>query len=195
MYEYIQGKVAELTPTSVVIENEGIGYFINISLNAYSTFSKKKDAVVFIHQVVREDALLLFGFYNKDEREMFRYLISVSGIGANTARMMLSSLSPSEIKDAILSGNTTVLNGIKGIGAKTAQRIIVDLKDKVGKSNISDDFLTSQNNTNREGALSGLVNLGFAKKTVEKNLDKILKENPNTGVEELIRQSLKIFSK
>jgi len=195
MYEYIKGKISELTPASLIIENQGIGYFINISLNTYSAFSNKNEITVFIHQVVREDAQLLFGFYNKQEREIFRYLISVSGIGANTARMMLSSLSPSEIKEAILTGNTTVLNSIKGIGAKTAQRIIVDLKDKVGKSNISDDFLSIQNNTNKEEALSALVMLGFAKKTVEKSLDKIQKDNPKAEVEELVKQALKTFSK
>lgn len=193
MYEYIQGKIAELTPTSVVIDNQGIGYYIDISLNTYSALSAKEQAVVFIHYVVREDAQLLFGFYNKSEREIFRHLISVSGIGANTARMMLSSLSPAEVKEAILTGNVKLLNSVKGIGAKTAQRVIVDLKDKVGKSEISDEFLLSQSNTNREEALSALVMLGFAKNTVEKVLDKLLKANPKAEVEELVKQALKSF--
>ncbi len=193
MYEYIQGKVSELTPASVIIDNNGIGYFIHISLNTYSSLSAKEHAVVFIHQVVREDANLLFGFFGKSEREMFRHLISVSGIGANTARMMLSSLSPAEIKDAILSGNIKLLNSIKGIGAKTAQRIVVDLSDKVGKSEISGEFLLSESNTNREEALSALVMLGFAKNTVEKVLDKLLKNNPLAGVEELVKLALKSF--
>jgi Holliday junction DNA helicase RuvA len=143
--------------------------------------------------VVREDAQLLFGFYNKSEREIFRQLISVSGIGANTARMMLSSMSPAEIKEAIVTANVKLLNNIKGIGAKTAQRIIIDLKDKVGKSEISDDFLLSQRNTNREEALSALVMLGFTKNTVDKVLDKVLKENPKAEVEELVKQALKSF--
>ena len=195
MYEYIQGKISELTPVSVVIDNQGIGYYISISLNTYSALSGKEQAVVFIHQVVREDAQLLFGFYNKSEREIFRYLISVSGIGPNTGRMMLSSLSPAEIKEAILTENTSLLNSIKGIGAKTAQRVIVDLKDKVGKSEISEDFLLSQSNTNREEALSALVMLGFTKNTVEKSLNKLLKDNPKAGVEELVKQALKTFSK
>ncbi len=193
MYEYIQGKVAELTPANVIIENNGIGYFINISLNTYSSLSGKENAVVFIHQVVREDANLLFGFFGKSERDIFRHLISVSGIGANTARMMLSSLSPAEIKEAILSSNVKVLNGVKGIGAKTAQRIVVDLSDKVGKSEISGEFLLTESNTNREEALSALVMLGFTKNTVEKVLDKLLKNNPLAGVEELVKQALKSF--
>jgi len=195
MFEYIQGKIAELTPASVVIDNQGVGYFINISLNTYSALSGKEQAVVFIHQVIREDANILFGFFDKSEREIFRQLISVSGVGANTARMMLSSLSSAEIKNAILSADTKVLNGIKGIGAKTAQRIIVDLKDKIGKSDISDNFLLTQNNTKREEALSALVMLGFAKNPAEKILDKLLKANPDFEVEELVKQVLKTFSK
>ncbi len=195
MFEYIQGKIAELTPASVVVDNQGIGYFINISLNTYSALSGKEQAVVFIHQVIREDANILFGFFDKSEREIFRQLISVSGVGANTARMMLSSLSSAEIKNAILSADTKVLNGIKGIGAKTAQRIIVDLKDKIGKSDVSDNFLLTQNNTKREEALSALVMLGFAKNPAEKILDKLLKENSDFEVEELVKQALKTFSK
>ncbi len=193
MYEYIQGKISELTPANVIIDNQGVGYFINISLNTYSALSGKEQAIVFIHQVVREDAHLLFGFYNKSERQIFRHLISVSGIGANTARMMLSSLSPSEIQEAIMSGNVKLLNSIKGIGAKTAQRIIIDLKDKVGKSEISDDFLLTQSNTNRDEALSALVMLGFTKNSVDKILDKLIKDTPNAEVEELVKKALKSF--
>ena len=195
MYEYIQGKISELTPTSLVIDNQGIGYYVSISLNTYSALSGKDKAIVFIHQIVREDAQLLFGFYNKGERDIFRNLISVSGIGPNTGRLMLSSLSPIEIKEAILSGNTTLLNSVKGIGAKTAQRIIIDLKDKIGKSEVSEDFLLSQSNTNREEALSALVMLGFTKNTVEKSLDKLLRGNPKAEVEDLVKQALKTFSK
>lgn len=193
MFEYIQGKVSELTPASVIIDNHGVGYFINISLNTYSALSGKDQAVVFIHQTIREDAHTLYGFFNKSEREIFRYLISVSGIGANTARMMLSSLSPTEIKEAILSGNVKLLNSIKGIGAKTAQRVIVDLRDKVGKSEITGEFLLQESNTNREEALSALVMLGFAKNTVEKVVDKLLKADPKLDVEELVKQALKSF--
>ncbi len=191
MYEYIQGKVTELNPASVVIDNQGIGYLVQISLNTYSALSGKEQAIVFIHQVIREDAHILFGFYNKTEREVFRLLLSVSGIGANTARMILSSMSPMEIKEAILSGNVTQLNAIKGIGLKTAQRIIVDLKDKIGKTDGGFDFLLPQNNTIREEALSALVMLGFPKNVVEKVLDKLLKENPTASVESLVKQALK----
>lgn len=193
MYEYIQGTIAELNPAYVVIDSQGIGFHIQISLNTYSALSGKEQAVVFIHQVVREDAHLLYGFFQKSEREIFRHLISVSGIGSNTARMMLSSLSPDEIKDAIVSGNVRLLNSIKGVGPKTAQRVIVDLKDKVGKSDISGEFLLPQSNTNREEALSALVMLGFAKNTVEKVLDKLLQANPQTSVENLVKQALKSF--
>jgi Holliday junction DNA helicase RuvA len=191
MYEYIQGKIAELTPASVVIDNQGIGYSIQISLNTYSALAGKEQAIVFLHQVVREDAEILYGFFNKSERGIFRQLISVSGIGANTARMILSSMSPEETRDAILSGNVALLNQIKGIGAKTAQRIIIDLRDKVGKSDVSGEFLFSQSNTNRDEALSALVMLGFAKNTVEKVLDKLIKDKPSIGVEELVKHALK----
>jgi Holliday junction DNA helicase RuvA len=191
MYEYIQGKIADLTPTHAVIDVQGVGYLIEISLNTYSGLSGKEQAVLFIHQVVREDAHILFGFINATEREIFRHLISVSGIGANTARVILSSLSPSEIKEAILSGNVKLLNGIKGIGAKTAQRIIVDLTDKIGKTEVSGDFLAPKDNTSRDEALSALVMLGFAKNAVEKVLDKLLKEDPQADVEGLVKQALK----
>jgi holliday junction DNA helicase RuvA len=191
MYEYIQGKIGELNPTSVVVDNQGIGYLVQISLNTYSALSGKENAVIFLYQVIREDAHILFGFYSKSEREVFRQLLSVSGIGANTARMILSSMSPMEIKEAILSGNVTQLNAIKGIGLKTAQRIILDLKDKIGKTDAGHDFLLPQNNTNREEALSALVMLGFPKNIVEKVLDKILKDSPSAKVEDLVKQALK----
>lgn len=193
MYEYIQGKISEITPTSVVIETSGVGYFIHISLNTYSALSGKEQAVVFTHHVVREDAQLLYGFFSKSERDIFRHLISVSGIGANTARTMLSYLSPAEIKEAVMSKDAKLLSSVKGIGAKTAQRIVVDLSDKIGKTELSDDFLINKDNTNKDEALSALVMLGFAKNTVEKVLDKILKTNPSANVEELVKQALKSF--
>ncbi len=193
MFEYIQGSISELTPTYVVVDCAGVGYLIHISLHTYSGLSGKKQAIVFVHQIVREDAQLLYGFAGKDEREIFRLLLSVSGVGANTARTMLSSLSPAEIKESILSGNIKLLNNVKGIGAKTAQRIIVDLKDKVGKSDLSEDFLSAANNTNREEALSALVMLGFAKNTIEKVLDKLLKDDPQASVEDLVKMALKSF--
>ncbi len=193
MYEYIQGKIAELTPTNVIIETAGVGYLIHISLNTYSALANKEQAVVFTHHVVREDSETLFGFFSKSEREIFRHLISVSGIGANTARTMLSSLSAAEIKEAVLNADAKLLSSVKGIGAKTAQRIVVDLSDKIGKTELSDNFLLNKGNTNREEALSALVMLGFTKNAVEKVLDKLLKADPTASVEELVKQALKSF--
>ncbi len=192
MYEYIQGKITGLTPANAVIEAGSVGYFIHISLNSYSLISGKEEAKLFIHQVIRDDAHLLYGFSELEERELFRLLISVNGIGSNTALMMLSSLSPDEIQTAILQENVNLLKSIKGIGAKTAQRVIIDLKDKIGKGPASDQILISQtDNTISEEALSALVMLGFAKKSVEKELEKILKTDPNITVEEMIKRALK----
>ncbi|MHA7112272.1 Holliday junction branch migration protein RuvA [Sunxiuqinia elliptica] len=192
MYEYIQGKITGLTPTNAIIEAGSIGYFINISLNTYSLVNGKEQCKLFLHQVVREDAHLLYGFAESGERELFRLLVSVNGIGSNTALMMLSSLSPEEIRKAILEENVTLLKSIKGIGAKTAQRVIIDLKDKIGKTTASDQILmTPADNTIRDEALSALVMLGFAKKNIEKELDKLLKANPDLTVEETIKMALK----
>ncbi|MBO4601983.1 MAG: Holliday junction branch migration protein RuvA [Salinivirgaceae bacterium] len=191
MYEYIQGRIAELTPAFVVIDNGGIGYMILISLNTYTSLSGKEQAIVFTHYIVREDAQLLYGFASKTEREVFRLLLTVSGVGANTARMVLSSLSASELRDAVLTGNVAMIKSIKGVGQKTAERIIVDLKDKIGKTEANTDFLFAQSNTNREEALSALVALGFQKNVVEKLLDKLLKENPTMQVEEMVKKALK----
>ena len=191
MYEYIQGRIAELTPAYVVIDNGGVGYMILISLNTYTSLSGKEQAIIFTHYIVREDAQLLYGFASKTEREVFRLLLTVSGVGANTARMVLSSLSASELRDAVLTGNVAMIKSIKGVGQKTAERIIVDLKDKIGKTEANTDFLFAQSNTNREEALSALVALGFQKNVVEKLLDKLLKENPTMQVEEMVKKALK----
>ncbi|WP_372773991.1 Holliday junction branch migration protein RuvA [Mangrovibacterium sp.] len=192
MYEYIIGKITGLTPANAVVEAGSIGYFLHISLNTYSAINGQQSARLFLHQVVREDALLLYGFAEQDERELFRQLISVSGIGSSTALMMLSSLSPDEIRKAILEENVNLLKSIKGIGAKTAQRVIIDLKDKIGKLPASDQILmTGADNTIRDEALSALVMLGFARKNVEKELDKILKSNPGITVEQMIKTALK----
>lgn len=191
MFEYIKGDLVDLTPTSVVVENNGIGYFLNISLNTYSNLSGHKKAQLYLHQVVREDAHLLFGFINANERGIFRHLISVSGVGANTARMMLSSLTPSEITSAIVSASAKTLQGVKGIGAKSAQRIIIELKDKLGKDTDVVDFSLEQNNTTKDEALSALVMLGFAKNSVVKVVDKIYSANSSVSVEELIKLALK----
>ena len=191
MYEYISGDITELTPAHLVIENGGTGYFVNISLNTYSALGGKKSARVYLHQVVREDAHLLFGFAERDERELFRLLITVSGIGANTARVMLSSLSTGEIRKAIIEGNVNMLKGVKGIGLKSAQRIIVDLKDKLGKLSESEEIFATEDNTIREESLSALIMLGFPKNAVEKVINQLSAEGQITSVENLVKRALK----
>jgi Holliday junction DNA helicase RuvA len=197
MYEFIEGKISELTPAYVVIQAHGIGYLINVSLNSYTqacNFQKQNPEAplkMLLHFVVREDAQLLFGFFDAHERDIFRHLITVSGIGANTARMMLSSLNPAELQKAIAEGNVNLLKGVKGIGLKTAQRMIVDLKDKIGMIGQVDEKFMVANNTVKEEALSALVTLGFTKAAVEKIIDKQLAANPAITVEELIKQTLR----
>jgi Holliday junction DNA helicase RuvA len=191
MIDYIKGNITQITPTFVLIETGGIGYLVNISINTFSLLEGKTDSKILIHEVIREDAHQLFGFADAGEREIFRLLISVSGVGANTARMMLSSLSPGEIERAIASSDVHVLQGVKGIGMKTAQRIIVDLKDKLGKHAASGEIFTLTDNTNREEALSALVMLGFAKSAVAKILDKIVREEKSLTVEDMIKRALK----
>ena len=192
MYEYIKGKLTELTPTYAVIETAGIGYYIHISLFSYTDLQEKNnECKLYIHQVVREDALILYGFFNNKERELFRHLISVSGIGSNTARMMLSSLSPAEIEQAILENDINTLKSIKGIGLKTAQRVILDLKDKVGKSDEGIEKMINRTTQIKEEALSALIALGFIRKNVEKTIDKLLKEKSDLTVEALVKLSLK----
>ena len=192
MFEYIHGKITGLTPANAVIEAGSVGYFIHISLNTYSLVNGKDQTKLYLHQVVREDAHLLYGFAELAERELFRLLISVNGIGSSTALMMLSSLNPEEIRSAILEENVNLLKSVKGIGAKTAQRVIIDLKDKLGKVPASDQILISpQNNTIRDEALSALVMLGFARKNIEKEIDKILQANSNLTVEQVIKMALK----
>ncbi len=191
MYEYLKGEIIELNPTYLVLENSGIGYFIHISVNTYSKLAEQKTCLVYIHQAIREDAHVFFGFADKKEREIFLQLISVSGIGANTARMMLSSLSPEEVKSAILQNNIALLKSIKGIGLKTAERIIVDLRDKVGKITDESEIVVTINNTIKDEALSALVMLGFPKAKIEKLLSDILKDHKSLSVEELVKESLK----
>jgi len=191
MFEFIKGKVSELTPTFAIIDTGDIGYFVHISLNTYSKLTKDSDIQLYIHQVIREDANLLFGFFNHHEREIFRMLLSVSGIGANTARMMLSSLTPSEVEQAILEGNVALLKSIKGIGTKSAQRVIVDLKDKIGKGTEIGEVFALQSNTIKDESLSALVMLGFSKTYAQKTIDKILLKEKDITVEELIKKALK----
>jgi Holliday junction DNA helicase RuvA len=193
MYEYIEGEFVEKSPAHLIVEANHLAYYLHISLFTYSQVSHQKSGRLYLHFTVREDAQLLYGFSSREEREIFRALISVSGVGANTARLILSSLSPDEVSRAILAGNVSVLQGIKGIGAKTAQRIIVDLKDRVGKSAGIDELFISQDNTSRQEALSALVALGFPKKTVEKILTRILSEQPELSVEEVVKAALKFI--
>lgn len=193
MFEFIEGIVVERTPAYLVLQNGGIGYYINISLFSYSNVPAEGKVKIYIHQVIREDANILFGFATKEEREVFRQLISVSGIGPNTARMILSSLSPDEVAQAIQEENVPVLQGIKGIGGKTAQRIIIDLKDKIVKGGHIDELFHTERNTIRDESLSALVALGFAKKQVEKIVGNLLRQKPEMGVEEVVKQALKLL--
>ena len=195
MYDFIEGNLVDLTPISATVQTNGFGYLINISLNTYTALQavQGKDTLckLFLHHVVREDAQLFYGFSEKQERALFRLLISVSGVGAGTARMILSSLSGVELQKAIAEGNTSALKNVKGIGLKTAQRIIVDLKDKIGMATTDDDkFLTTKNNS-KEEALSALMNLGFTKASVDKLLDKIVAAKPSATVEDIIKEALK----
>ena len=192
MYEYISGHIEALTPTQVIIDNMGIGYGVKISLNTYSQIDGLKEVKLFLHFVVREDAQLFFGFFEEEERQLFRLLIGVNGVGANTAQMMLSSLTASEIGNAILGSDVGTLQSIKGIGAKSAQRIILDLKDKIGNSK-DDNFklLLEMDNSIYQESESALLSLGFNKKQVDKVLKKITKDEPNLTVEEMIKSALK----
>jgi len=192
MYEYISGTLNGLTPAQAVIECQGIGYLVKISLHTYSQLEGQKQVKLLLHHVVREDAQLFYGFYDDNERQLFRLLISVNGVGSNTAQMMLSSLSPNEIEEAILGGAVGVLQGVKGIGLKTAQRVIVDLKDKVGKTK-DDSFkmMFEQDQVVYQESESALVSLGFNKKQIEKVLKAILKINPQITVEDMIKSALR----
>jgi len=191
MIDYIKGIITQINPTFISLETGGIGYFINISVNTFSKLESKGEIRIFIHEVIREDSHQLFGFADDAERDVFRHLISVSGVGANTARMMLSSVTPDEIEKAILGSDVNLLKSVKGIGLKTAQRIIIDLKDKLGKQAGSGEIFAFSDNTKREEALSALVMLGFAKSAVSKVLDRIVREEKNLTVEDLIKRALK----
>ena len=193
MYEYIEGEFVEKSPAHLIVQAGHLAYHIQISVFTYSQISNLTKGKIYIHFVVREDAQIFYGFGSREEREIFRMLISVSGVGANTARLILSSLSPEEISQAILAGNVSLLQGIKGIGAKSAQRIIVDLKDKIGKGAGIDELFFSQDNTSREEAVSALVALGFPKKTVDKAVTRILSEQPELSVEEVVKAALKFM--
>lgn len=192
MIEYIKGNIAEISPATAVIDCNGIGYTVNISLNTYSAIQKLSACKLYIHEAIREDAHILFGFVDKQERELFLLLISVSGIGGNTARMILSALSPSELCNVISSGNSNLLKTVKGIGLKTAERIIVDLKDKIKTSgnSIADTFDSGTAEIQDE-AVAALTMLGFASNASQKVVIGILKEDPAAPVEKVIKIALK----
>ena len=194
MYDYIKGNVAELTPTYVVLDNHGVGYMINISLNSFNALQHQEDVVkVYVYEAIREDAHLLYGFTERRERELFLLLFSVSGVGANTARMILSSLTPSDLEQTIASENVGILKSVKGIGAKTAERIIVDLKDKI---KLSTDTLLDKSQVTSEvfdEAMSALVMLGFTKQMSQKALKKLFTAEPTITVEQAIKKALKMM--
>jgi len=193
MYDFISGKLSEITPTYVIIDNQGIGYLVNITVNTYSQIKDLKEARLFTHLVVREDAHILYGFAKKNERQLFLMLLTVSGVGANTARLILSSLTTEEAYEAITQSNISVLQSVKGIGGKTAQRIIIDLKDKLIKQDIQLEKIASSHNTLKDEALSGLLILGFNKTIAEKAVNKVLKQAKIESVEKLIKEALKIL--
>ena len=200
MFDYLRGLLAELTPTYAVIECGGVGYIVTISLQTYTQLEGREEAMVYVHHIVREDAEILYGFAERSERDIFRLLIGVSGVGGGTARMILSTYTPSELSNIISSENAVLLKNVKGLGLKTAQKIIVEIKDKVVGIEGGSSAKSAQKellgnmavgNESYSEALQALSMLGFGKAASEKVLRKVLKENPNAEVETLIRLSLK----
>lgn len=191
MIAHLNGKLIEKNPTHCIIECNGVGYFVKISLNTFTQIGSVDKVMLYTEFVVREDAQLLYGFAQKEEREMFKQLVSVSGIGPNTGILMLSAMAPEEIATAIVTEDVNTIKSVKGIGLKTAQRVIVDLKDKMGKIEFSDNNMFAQGNTNKIEALTALVSLGFDKKSAEKAIAKVVE--PEDTVEDLIKKSLKIL--
>lgn len=206
MIEYIKGELADITPTQAVVEAHGVGYAMNISLNTYTAIQGKKDVKLYVHEVLltggRDDSYTLYGFISKQERELYRMLISVSGVGGNTARMILSATSPTELVNIISTGDEKMLKSVKGIGLKTAQRIIVDLRDKMAASGIIQDFASAAgaqqagpavNNEVKEEAVGALTMLGFSPAPSAKVVTEILQGTPNMPVEQVIKQALKLI--
>ena len=197
MIEYIKGELTELTPALAIVEAAGIGYGLNISLNTYSAVQGKKEVKLYVYEAIREDAHQLFGFVSKKERELFLLLISVSGVGPGTARMVLSSLSPAELCNSISTGNERLIKGVKGIGLKTAQRIIVDLRDKIVALGIAQEIPAGGtveapvNNQVKDEAVAALTMLGFAPAPTQKVVVKILQEQPDAAVETVVKLALK----
>ena len=191
MITHLKGKLVEKSPTNVVIEVNGIGYWINISLTTFSQIPDNENIKLYTHLQIKEDSHSLYVFYSKREREIFRLLISVSGVGTSTARTMLSSLDPQQVVEAISSNNVSIVQSVKGIGSKTAQRLIIELRDKILKIYDLDETYVNSNNTTREEALSALEVLGINKKSSERLVDNIIKENQDISVEEIIKETLK----
>jgi Holliday junction DNA helicase RuvA len=192
MINHIKGKLVQKTPTHIVVEAAGVGYFVNISLHTYAQILEEESILIYTYLNIREDAHVLFGFFDESERRLFTHLISVSGIGPNTARMMLSSISPQEIQEAIVRGDVALVQRIKGIGPKSAQRLILELQDKLKKEGSGTLLSAPLNNTAKEEALSALIMLGFAKTSAEKVLDQIIRlEGSALSVEHLIKSALK----
>jgi holliday junction DNA helicase RuvA len=190
MIAHLNGRLIEKTPTHVVVECSGVGYFVKISLNTFSKIGPEENIKIFTQLQVREDAHTLYGFFSTKERDMFNHLISVSGIGANTAILMLSSMTSDEIASAIVNANVALIQSIKGIGSKTAQRVILDLKDKLAKSDFTSGNIFVSNNTNQNDALTALLALGFDKKKAEKAIEKVVLDNQT--VEQIIKEALKV---
>ncbi|MGB0145702.1 MAG: Holliday junction branch migration protein RuvA [Flavobacteriaceae bacterium] len=191
MIAQVQGRLVEKNLTDVVIDCQGVGYFLNISLHTYSQIPDQENIRLYTQLLVREDAMTLYGFASKEERSVFNLLLSVSGVGASTARTMLSSLTPRQVRDAIVSEDIATIQGVKGIGAKTAQRVILDLKDKIIKLYGEETSGVISSNTNRNEALSALETLGYARKIAEKACDAVLKHSPSASVEEIIKLAFK----
>lgn len=191
MITHLKGRLVEKNPTYVVIECAGVGYFVNISLHTFSKITDSESIQLYTHLQIKEDSHTLYGFAENSEREIFRLLLSVSGIGSSIARTMLSSLTPIQITNAIACEDVPTIQAVKGIGAKTAQRVILDLKDKVLKIHDIDEVSPNSNNTNKEEALSALEVLGFARRQSEKAVDKVLAQDPTLSVEDIIKRALK----
>lgn len=191
MITHLEGRLVSKNPTDIVIDCNGVGYFLNISLHTFSQLPDSEKVRLFTHLQVREDAHTLYGFSSEMEREIFRLLISVSGVGASTARTMLSSLSPAQIREAIASEDVVTIQSVKGIGAKTAQRVVLDIKDKILKVYGMDDVSVVSSNTNKNEALSALETLGFARRQAEKACNQVLKTDPQATVETIIKEALK----
>lgn len=191
MITHLNGRLVEKNPTYLIVECAGVGYYVKISLNAFSQIGDEENVRILTQLQIREDAHTLYGFYSEHEREMFNHLISVSGIGANTAILMLSAMTADEIASAIVNGEVAIIQGIKGIGAKTAQRVIIDLKDKVVKSDLATENIFAAGNTNRNDALTALLSLGFDKNRAEKAIDKVVTDD--LSVEGIIKEALKVL--